>query len=286
MSVAVLNASGITAIERCAQARRTQTASIEIITPEKAAKWLATSKGNRRAKSAKIFQYRSDIAGHSWDVNGQTIVFDSDTALIDGHNRLTACVESGTAFASWVIRGVEFESRVSIDTGAPRKFSDVLTLNGEKSTNALAAAARFAWRYFNRKADGSLATSNPSGHQQQIVLDNHPLLRESVLPVNTAALRRLLRPSVAIFSHYMFGRVDEVLRDAFFSDLESGTSLPDGSPALALRENLIRNRTGRAATHTDVVAALIVKAWNAEREGRKVKFVVWRSASEPFPEIK
>lgn len=70
-----------------------------------------------------------------------------------------------------------------------------------------------------------------------------------------------------------------------------GVGLEAGDPRLVLREWCIRSmQVGptRARPRTWLIAALMIKAWNAWREGRKVNLLAFRgggSSPERFPLI-
>ena len=69
---------------------------IKAITPELAKEWLKTSIGNRNLKKDVLQGLLAEIADGKWEFNGETIVFDENNTLLDGHHRLTAVVKSDT----------------------------------------------------------------------------------------------------------------------------------------------------------------------------------------------
>src|SRR3990172_2754159 len=76
------------------------------ITPDLAARWLLSNTHNRTMKVKAIARYAADIRSGAWYVNGETIKFAADGTLLDGQNRLRACIEAGRAFTSVVVRGL------------------------------------------------------------------------------------------------------------------------------------------------------------------------------------
>jgi hypothetical protein len=55
---------------------------------------------------------------------------------------------------------------------------------------------------------------------------------------------------------------------------------------LLLRNRLIENKTAKTRLKMDEVIALVTKAWNIRRSGRRVRNLSWRGTgptAEPFP---
>jgi hypothetical protein len=82
----------------------------------------------------------------------------------------------------------------------------------------------------------------------------------------------------------MCGKAQPVERDVFFSELASGVGLKANSPVFVLREALLRNRAQRTRLH-HVMSAYIIKAWNAELEGRAISLLRF-SGDELFPVLR
>ncbi len=92
----------------------------------------------------------------------------------------------------------------------------------------------------------------------------------------------------------MFTRLSESEAQLFLTGLIYGSGLEPGSPVLLLRQRLFdaispRHKSGTRSRLNEIEkAALVVKAWNASREGREVKSLRWRASGasrgkEPFP---
>jgi hypothetical protein len=101
-------------------------------------------------------------------------------------------------------------------------------------------------------------------------------LRDASLPIF---------PSLYVALDYLFHEVDYDDATEFSERLWHGDQLPQDSSILALRR-LMQNpsRPHRARPQ----AALVIKSWNAYRQGEGVKHLAWRAgghAPEPFPAI-
>jgi hypothetical protein len=89
------------------------------ITPELAKHLLGTTNhDNRPLKPAHIKMLSTALKNDEWMLNGETIVFSKSGRLLDGQHRLTACINTGKAFQTVIIKGIEDEAAFgTIDTG-------------------------------------------------------------------------------------------------------------------------------------------------------------------------
>jgi hypothetical protein len=115
------------------------------ITPEMAKGFLAKSKGNRtiRAKT-KLLAYKKDMERGAWQYNGDAIRFTYEGALVDGHHRLTACVETGCAFEADIVY-IPASSVQTMDKGAARSDGDNLVMDfgyEKKKAGMIASSVR------------------------------------------------------------------------------------------------------------------------------------------------
>lgn len=113
---------------------------VEVITPETAAAYLATSIGNRSMSSARVHQYAEDMREGAWELTHQSIAFDDDGVLVDGHHRLTAVTVAKKPVTMLVARGVASDAYSAIDVGRPRTLADATRLS-----RFIVAPFRLAW---------------------------------------------------------------------------------------------------------------------------------------------
>lgn len=129
----------------------------EIITPEKAIEYLATSKLRGDPKKgtpvdandtdtfltgdpSTVKIYATTMRSGGWLQNGLSIKFDTDGNLIDGIHRLEACVMAGVPFTTIVARNVRADTLHTIDQQRKRSYTGVLEARGIKSPGALQKA--------------------------------------------------------------------------------------------------------------------------------------------------
>ena len=80
---------------------------VEKITPEIAKIYYSRSTGNRVINRQAVKTYIAQMKTGRWVLNGETICFDSNGVLRDGHHRLLATIESGVTIEVLVVRGVD-----------------------------------------------------------------------------------------------------------------------------------------------------------------------------------
>jgi hypothetical protein len=263
-------------------------ATVEIVTPALAAEWLVGNTHNRSMKNAAIERFAKDIRAGLWDLNGESIKFNGDGRLLDGQNRLQAVVLADAPIATVVVRGIAPETQETIDMGVPRSLADVLKLRGEVSCIDLAAGVTRLWNYERDPLDSSFATA-PTIHQALGFLEVHPALRESIHTATSVRKATGLRGSVGVALHYITTSLDAEDAEVFWLRLTTGANLETGDAVYHLRNALLADRAGSQRTQKMTAPrewALAVKAWNAYREGREIKLLVWRPGGahpESFP---
>lgn len=263
------------------------------VTPEIAAEWLRKSgTKNRNLKRGVVAGLARAMRGGEWRVNGETIIKDDAGNILDGHHRLSACVEAGVPFETLIVFGAPADALATIDTGRARTAADTLTFAGEVNADTLSAAARLTWLAH----EGCLEFGSRSGGELGLTREAlvafvraHPGLRESA---SRASTRYKLFPhlprSVWGFLDYYLPELSAGRARAFLSALESGAGLESGDPRHVLRERLILNAASKAKLPLVQVLALTAKAWNLYLAGRTVKFLRWRTegdSPEPFPKF-
>ena len=78
------------------------------ITPE-IARWLLehNAQNPRKVNNSVVRRYAEDMRSSNWHLNGEGIVIDWDGNMRNGQHRCLACIESGCAFETLVVYGVE-----------------------------------------------------------------------------------------------------------------------------------------------------------------------------------
>lgn len=250
---------------------------IATITPERARELLGFNVHNRKTKSAKIAQYAREMASGNWPYTGDAIKFDTDRNLLDGQNRLLACIEADVPFVTAIVWNLPAATQEFMDIGATRNAADALTLRGYANVNILGATARTHYAY----TSGSLLTSfsgtggrgNLSVREVIAYIEEHPEFIE-IAPIAKAIVHKIpigagnIGTAMAITAG-----IDAEASETFFDDLLTGRSYGVGDPTNAVREktaNLLRNRNN---IRSGAALYILFRAWNAVRAGEDLRVI-------------
>jgi hypothetical protein len=258
---------------------------VELITPDLARGLLADNVHNRNLRSARVVQLAEAMRRGEWVLNGETIKIAENGTLVDGQHRLRAVVESGVPIESLVLRGLPMEVQDTVDTGRRRRLADLLAIEGYTDAHALAAALNMLHRF---RTGGRIDYSHagaPSAQQAIELIETEPEIRDSLREA-----RRVTKQTggpIGVFAalHHLFSEVDREATKDFFDRLADGAEIAKGDPVLHLRQQLMRPHKERSyAQSASNTAALIIKAFNLRREGRRTDLLSFKK-TEKFPTI-
>lgn len=260
------------------------TVTTEVVTPEMAARYLERNTRNRRIRTRVVDNYARDMRAGRWFAAVEVISFDPEGNLLNGQHTLSAVVTSGVPVSVIVVRNQDPRAQDVMDTGSARKMSDQLYLRGDTNTTTLGAAVRFAYMYSQFGGEFRIARHVTPTHEELFAyLDRNPGIRLAVGA--TAAVREVGIPqATAAALYYFMAQRNPDLAERFWSRVITGSDIGDGSPIFALRRLLINDLSRGRKMERMLKAAVIIKAWNAERRGGRMKTLVWRD-DESFPVI-
>jgi hypothetical protein len=258
-----------------------------VITPA-LAQWIIDNLNtrNRKRRPKRIQTYaRAMVIG--WVLNGATLVF-SRTAILDGQNRLYACIVAQVPFKTHVVFGIDGDAFDSIDAGASRTGSDTFYVAGIKDWRIVSPATRWirlledAWKNGGQPKRGDSNISNPE--HLRYYLDH--VAKERM----AQAAKRARKAPAKIFDRgqlaallYTFDKADTDRTKRFALDLEkTQRGVLKLSKVLA---ELKGAQLGRM--HESQRAAMIIRAWNAYRQPNRVprkQELLWSEAQD-FPQL-
>lgn len=255
------------------------------VTPEIAREWLLRNTHNRNVRQRVVLAYAADMEAGNWQWNGESVKFAEDGTLLDGQHRLAAIAESGVTLSMLVVRGLPNQTQETVDGGAKRKFSDVLKLRGEAVPLVLAAIIRRVgmWDDGKRWVQGGGGYA-PTNAQMLQVLEKYPWLRDLAQPAQNVAVHCGMPASIIGFGWWLFSMIDgeDISGDVenFFARLGDGQSLKKGDPVYELRRAVENSRSVRGQRSERYLTAIMIKAWNAYRDGAKVGLLTFRPGGE------
>lgn len=249
--------------------------TVETITPAIAVEWLSKNTNNRNVTRANVKFIADQIKSGGWRLNGESIKFSKSGVLLDGQHRLLAVIEANIPITTIVVRGVDDDTFSTIDTGRPRKAGDVMSIDGYKNANNLAAALRVIDTYYMGHPFGTrYSNAEILGLAKKYIsqIEGQPCAHSSVRFMHNKIQRMLIAPlSVCSAAHYIFSAISMHEANLFMERIFDGTGLGADSPELLLKNRLIANRIAKSSLPPKYIFMLIVKAWNHRRAGNSIK---------------
>ena len=269
------------------------TMTLEEITPEIAKEMIGVNLHNRGKKRA-LNAYAKDMAENKWEVNGSTIVFSDEGILLDGQNRLYACIAADTPFHTFVVRGVKEKSQESMDIGSTRTLSDMLALRGYPNAVSLAAITKALARVdkYGGIEYGFYKTAVDTFTRRELIL----YVEKNYVNSNMADIVNYARRvSTKKEPTGMWGvLVREFLKSGEDNTMEfirqvSESKKPSDQVFMLLKK-LKANRESTKSEQQKIIAAWIIKTWNAWMNGVPVtpatlRLTLGGAHPEAFPRV-
>ncbi len=245
------------------------TFELETIDREKAQEYIGKNVANRPPSQTHLNVLIGRQRRGEWRTNGDSIRFDSEGNLRDGQHRLHMVMLTGIPIEAVVIRGIDPDSFVTMDTGKNRTITDVLSIRKEPNPRFLALALQWTYRYLADRMIGKIES-----HDLLLsVLEKHPGIHKTV-----AFYSGLTQPSgapghreITLAAHYLFSQVDRKESDDFIERYVTGLRLEEETdPVGRLRGQIISVQSNpRISLIPSQYFGLFAMAWNANRLGKK-----------------
>jgi len=272
-----------------------------LMTPADAATLLRQNTRNRKLVHQRVTALTAAIARGEWIPDGNPVKVSVTEVILDGQHRLAAVAAGDIAVPVVLMEGLPDEAQMVMDSGRARTFADYLTIRGIPNERTMASAVRFVWNYqsgiFGWKKDW-FARPMPTNQQLWDLFKRDREILE--IGVNQASLvLRVVRTSRAVVSGAWVvlsqiecsrcGAVGPDL-DEFYEALAMRKACNYDSVTSFIRLMNSKHRDEKSALTSGysqhVQTALLIKAWNAYREGRPVatlRYTLGGAKPEPFP---
>lgn len=267
-----------------------------LITPDQAAELLTRNTKNRSIKQQKIDQYARDIAAGKWNADASDIKFSSEGVLLDGQNRLLACVQADAPFPTLVRTGLDPAAQTHMDTGAVRSMADTFKMLAASDPFNVAAAISLRARYESILASGGVIMERrlPLTRQEAVdYLTAHPQVEK--LTTLAASMNRTapsIQRSIWLAGISMAAESSEDDAREFAGKFLSGVTGGPGDPLIALMRYAMSLQTpaqqsrGVKLKNAGVRHLLaFVTAWNAYRSGEPLERIQIRENAKVLPLI-
>jgi hypothetical protein len=253
------------------------TQRIELITPERATQLLSKNKNNRPIIKANLKRLVLVLKKGQFKFNGDSIKITKEGMIIDGQHRLMAIEESKISAYINVIEGLDAEVFDTLDQGTPRSTSSMLHIIGHKNTNVSAAVIPLLQKYLQYHAPVRGGNATPikadalNFHKEWEVI----IAEAASYSAGNTDLKKLLSPSYLAFLYVIFSMVNKQQCIQFLDDVTQGNNLSKNSPALMIRNRLVKSALSNKKEDAYTKSALTIMAWNAYRQGKELKMLRW-----------
>jgi hypothetical protein len=273
-----------------------------VITPELAVQLDEMNVDNQRNLTpARVDALAQAIIDGKFKHTHQGIAISTEGRMVDGMHRVKAIIQADKPVVMQVAVGVEPDTFTVIDTGKPRRGSDILRIGGySQAPSSLAAAARLLYAYNVISAAEKAGVTPPSwttirlsnADVMEVVESTNGALPEAVafnahMRLSTTAK---LVPAAAVTGAYLIHQKwdpQSVPVERFWEGLLDPYSLGSDDPRAALHRNLVNSlerRARRARRDAFTQVPLLIKVFNAVMTGRPLTLASWREV-EGMPAV-
>lgn len=265
-----------------------------LVTPELAKILLGGNLKNRPKNNRNFKRLCAQLRAGKWQVNGAPITLSRHWQLLDGQHRLFAIVETG--ISAWCILGFGFDPAAfaTLDQGAKRTNADNLAIAGFSHPKLLASAIGV----YKAVKNGQVVNNNARAIEPEECVRcalATPELQAAIKQAKGYYRQGARFVSEALISGMMARGMEINKRTAvrFFEYLLNDNCRGRRPVAIQkLRTRLMLDSMDKSkSTNATFVAAIIIKTWNAYRQGqtlRSINYVPERIAdgvliNEPYP---
>jgi hypothetical protein len=260
------------------------------VDPDMAAELLARSRPGVKRNEAAIGAYAQAMRQGEWVLNGMPLILSCTDVLLDGVQRLHACLEAGVPFPTVMAANVADDTLHTIDRQRRRSFAGVLQARGVAHAGAVANLLAKLIRY----DDGTLARGSatpPWGRMERSLHANRAAI-EAAVSFSLAHPARALAESVRTPLCYMGLAVDPPATRRLLDAIAYPERFDPGEPGVMVRRRLAEARANPAQRlPAATLFALAIKALNDTRAGTRSIAYAWSDIArhprtgEPFPRL-
>jgi len=264
--------------------------SIIRITPEMAPSFLAVKRLGAKRNQTAVSAYAQAMRNGEWVLNGMPIILSRKGILLDGMQRLYACIEAQTPFVTVLAENVPDDTVHTIDQQRRRSFTGVLETRGIPKPAAVASLLAKLIRY----QEGTLTrgTSTPPWSQMERALEANRTEIDTAVKFSFDHPARILSESIRTPLCFMGLQADRTAIRRFLDAIAHPDRFAADEPGAMVRRRLVESRQDRARRPTALtVFALSILALNDTMSGNRRDAYVWTRANrdtkteEPFPQL-
>jgi len=235
---------------------------------------------NRKRRPNKIKRFAADLSNGFWMLTGDTVKFGSHGKLLDGQNRLAACMQASKTMQTHVVFGIDPDAFTYLDSGTVRTSGDTFKVAGVPNAEIAGKATRWLLIFEDPKMERGATIPNADLFEHYRGKINKDMLQRAI--TDAKKVSRVIPTGTLAAMFYLFERKNEKLSRIFAHDLEK--EMRGARTLLTRLRNLRRDNGGRL--NEKYATAFTVMAWNAYRAGATVRAAQLRwTDAEPHPVI-
>lgn len=268
--------------------RKSKNPQVVTLTPDAAMALLEHNTLNRPLSDPHVKRIAGQILDGKWRYNGDTIKVSDDGMVLDGQHRLWAIVEAKKPVETIVVHGIHRDAFATVDTlRKPRHGADILALNGLSQHRAVVSSA-LQWLLRYQKGAFDTGISRPENRVEVADIEEaysaHPTMVTAV--ERAKGLRYLANPALIAFVYFIAYNRDPVLADQMMDTLDNPSGTRATHPFFVLRGWMLNQKAKGHRIDGVTVAAVMVKALNAAKAGKRIERLMWRKqGGELFPDL-
>jgi hypothetical protein len=265
--------------------------SIVQITEETAASFLAMKRPTGKRNASAVASYAHAMRNGEWVLNGMPIILSRNGFLLDGLQRLHACLEAKAPFITVLAENVPDDTVHTIDQQRRRSFTGVLETRGIPHPAAVASLLAKLIRY----EDGTLTrgTSTPPWSRMERALEANRDEIDTAVKFSFDHPARLLSESIRTPLSFMGLQVDRAAIRRFLDAIAHPERFDADEPGVMIRRRLTEGRADPARRlPSATLFAMCVKALNDTLAGTRSETYIWQDIArnqrtgEEFPRLR
>lgn len=257
----------------------------EFVTPKLAEAYLESNDGNRSLSPGRVRAYAEAMKRGEWKQNGDVIRIAESGRLLDGQHRLAAICRSGVSQRFFVVRGLPDHVFDTIDTGAARGASDILSIRGIKNSTATAASIRLflTWRETGNPVFGT-PEKKPTNTNILEFAERNPQLvqRAGEVAVASSFNKKVISSAIIGFIYLAADHagIDHDQVDRFFAEIADPSISGGKGAAFLLRDRMMQDMASKSKMRKYEKIALVMKAFRLWRSGAAVRIIRLQTEGE------
>jgi hypothetical protein len=264
--------------------------SIMQVTPETAPSLLAMKRPGVRKNPAAVAAYAQAMQSGEWVLNGMPLIVSRKGVLLDGVQRLYACIDAAVPFVTVLAENVSDDTVHTIDQQRRRSFTGVLETRGIPHPAAVANLLAKLIRY----EDGSLTrgTSTPPWSRMERVLEANRDELDTAVKFSFDHPARLLSEAIRTPLSFMGLQADRSAIRRLLDAIAHPERFKADEPGVMIRRRLVEGRADPARRLSVMTLfALCIKALNDTIHGAHSDTYRWTDINqpgrtgEPFPKL-